>query len=373
MSDHNATDGLCIHEAPEPGQQTENLRITVMTPLIAPGALKAMLPLTSAIRQTVLSARGTIHQIMARRDPRLLILVGPCSIHDVSAAYEYAERLSELHRQYADTFYIIMRTYFEKPRTTIGWRGLINDPRLDGTYDMEAGLHAARDLLLRINALGLPTAVEMLDTVTPHYFADLVSFGAIGARTTESQPHRAMASGLSMPVGFKNGTDGNIQVAIDAMIAARSPQSFLGIDHEGHCCVATTAGNDDGILILRGGKNGTNYHATAILDAVERLRAAQLPERVIVDCSHANARYHPEEQEIVWQTVLRDRPLTHDAVVGIMLESNLHAGRQPFSPQRDTLRYGVSITDGCIDWETTERLLAETCARKGASRITKTP
>jgi len=256
MSDHNATDGLYIHKAPEPGQQTENLRITVMTPLIAPGALKAMLPLTSAIRQTVLSARGTIHQIMARRDPRLLILVGPCSIHDVSAAYEYAERLSELHRQYADTFYIIMRTYFEKPRTTIGWRGLINDPRLDGTYDMEAGLHAARDLLLRINALGLPTAVEMLDTVTPHYFADLVSFGAIGARTTESQPHRAMASGLSMPVGFKNGTDGNIQVAIDAMIAARSPQSFLGIDHEGHCCVATTAGNDDGILILRGGKNG---------------------------------------------------------------------------------------------------------------------
>lgn len=339
--------------------RTENLRITAMTPLIAPGALKAMLPLTRAVSDTVLSARTTISDILAHRDPRLLVIVGPCSIHDVSAAYEYAERLSELHRRYADAFYLVMRTYFEKPRTTVGWRGLINDPHLDGTCDMEAGLHAARELLLRINTLGLPTAVEMLDTVTPHYFADLVSFGAIGARTTESQPHRAMASGLSMPVGIKNGTNGSIQVAIDAMVAARAPQSFLGIDQDGHSCVVMTAGNPDCILILRGGKTVTNYHATAVLDAVEHLRAVQLPERVIVDCSHANSRYHPEEQELVWQSVLRDRALTRHAVVGVMVESNLHAGRQPFSPQRDSLRYGVSITDGCLGWETTERLLEE--------------
>jgi len=338
---------------------TENLHIAATTPLIAPRALKALLPMTDEVCDTVVGARQVVRDIIAHRDPRLLVIVGPCSIHDVPAALEYAERLNVLRQRYADKFYILMRTYFEKPRTTIGWRGLINDPHLDGTCAMEEGLHIGRDLLLRINALGLPTAVEMLDSVTPHYFADLVSFGAIGARTTESQIHRALASGLSMPVGFKNGTDGNIQIAIDALTAARSSQSFLGIDQDGYCCVLTTSGNPDGALILRGGKNSTNYHATAILEAQERLLAAKLSASVIVDCSHANSRYHPTEQELVWKTVIRDRELTHGVTVGVMVESNLCCGKQPITTQREQLQYGVSITDGCIDWETTERMLEE--------------
>ena len=347
---------ICEIEAPS-CQQTEDLRITSMTPLVAPGTLKARLPLNDAMRNTVIGARAAIRDILTQRDSRLLIIIGPCSIHDVAAAYDYAERLNRLRVQYADRLLLVMRTYFEKPRTTVGWRGLINDPRLDGSCDMEAGLVAARELLLRTNALGLPTAVEMLDTITPHYFADLVSFSTIGARTAESQPHRAMASGLSMPIGFKNGTDGSIQIAIDALVASRAPQNFLGIDQQGHCVVAVTSGNDDGTLILRGGKSGTNYHATAILDAREQLRAAHLPDTMIVDCSHANSRYRPEEQELAWTTVLRDRDLVQGAVVGMMVESNLHAGRQPFSAHFESLQYGVSVTDGCIDWPTTERLL----------------
>lgn len=340
-------------------RQTDNLRIASMTPLLPPAALKKQFPLSAAGREIILNARNIIVDIISRRDPRLLVLIGPCSIHDVEAAYRYAEQLQQLHHRYRDTMYIVMRTYFEKPRTTVGWRGLINDPHLDGSHDMGAGLQIARELLLKITALGLPTAVEMLDTVTPHYFADLVSFGSIGARTVESQPHRAMASGLSMPVGFKNGTDGNVRIAIDAMIAARAPQSFLGIDEEGHSSVACTTGNNDGTIILRGGKNATNYHATAIKGVVEQLHSAQLPAGVIVDCSHANSRYHPEEQELVMKTVLRDRDLTDNAVVGVMIESNINPGTQGFSTQCDTLKYGVSITDGCIGWEDTERLLAE--------------
>lgn len=339
--------------------QTDNLRISAMTPLLAPAAMKKQLPLSAIGRENILNSRNTIVNIIARRDPRLLVLIGPCSIHDVDAAYNYAQRLQQMHDRYRDTMYIVMRTYFEKPRTTVGWRGLINDPHLDGSYDMGTGLFIARELLLKITDMGLPTAVEMLDTVTPHYFADLVSFGSIGARTAESQPHRAMASGLSMPVGFKNGTDGNVRIAIDAMIAARAPQGFLGIDEEGHSCVVMTTGNNDGILILRGGKNATNYHATAIKGVVEQLRAAQLPTGLIIDCSHANSRYHPEEQELVWKTVLRDRDLTDNAVIGVMVESNLNPGNQGFSIQPEKLKYGVSITDGCIGWDDTERLLAE--------------
>ncbi len=262
--------------------------------------------------------------------------------------------------------FIVMRTYFEKPRTTTGWRGLINDPHMDGSFAMEDGLHLARELLLRINAMGLPTAVEMLDPVTPQYFADLVSWGAIGARTAESQTHRAMASGLSMPIGFKNATDGNLQVAVDALVSARAPHSFLGIDQDGRSCVVKTTGNPDGVLILRGGTSGTNYHAVAILDAQAMLQAAKLPTAIIVDCSHANSRYHPAEQELVWKTVIRDREFTRNAVVGLMMESNLNAGKQAIPADRSQLRYGVSVTDGCIDWAATEGLLEVAYAALGA-------
>ena len=346
--------------------RTNDLHVTEFTPLIAPRELKAALPITDAVACAVVNARLAIREIIACRDPRLLVVVGPCSIHDVSTALEYAERLEVLRRRYAERFYLVMRTYFEKPRTTTGWRGLINDPHMDGSFAMEDGLRSARELLLRINTLGVPTAVEMLDPVTPQYFADLVSWGAIGARTAESQTHRAMASGLSMPIGFKNGTDGNVQVAVDALLSARAQHSFLGIDQDGRSCVVKTTGNPDGVLILRGGKSGTNYHATAILDAQARLQAANLPTAIMVDCSHANARNNPREQELVWKTVIRDREFTRNAVVGLMVESNLYADKQAIPANPAQLHYGVSVTDGCIDWESTERLFEEAFAALGS-------
>ena len=338
--------------------QTSDLHIASLTPLISSGQLKAQLPVTDQVGLTVVTARQAIREIITQQDSRLLVIVGPCSIHDVAAAMEYASRLNTLRLRYADRLCIVMRTYFEKPRTTIGWRGLINDPHMDGSFAMEDGLRSARELLLRINSLGLPTAVEMLDPVTPQYFADLVSWGAIGARTAESQTHRALASGLSMPIGFKNGTDGNLQIAVDALLAARSPYSFLGIDPEGRACVVRTTGNPDGMLILRGGASGTNYHATAVLEAQRKLRVAHLPTAVVIDCSHANSRYDPAEQELVWKTTIRDRELTEHAVIGLMVESHLHAGKQPIPADLNQLQYGVSITDACVDWETTARMLA---------------
>lgn len=344
---------MCCGEA----ARTENLHVTELAPLLAPGELKTALPITADISRTVVTTRHEIKAIIAHQDPRLLVVIGPCSIHDVSAAYQYAEQLMRLRHRYADRLCIVMRTFFEKPRTTIGWRGLINDPHLDGSFAMEEGLYIARELLLRINCLGLPVAVEMLDPVTAQYFADLISWGAIGARTAESQTHRAMASGLSMPIGFKNGTDGNVQIAVDALVSARSQQCFIGMDQEGRCCVVKTTGNPDGVLILRGGKSGTNYHATAILEARTKLSAANLPTAIVVDCSHANSRYNPAEQELVWKTVIRDRELTDQTVVGLMIESNLFAGKQAIPKDLTQLQYGVSITDACIDWEATERIL----------------
>jgi 3-deoxy-7-phosphoheptulonate synthase len=341
----------------EQSYRTSDLHIAELRPLIASGRLKEMLPVTEEVGRTVVSARQAIREIITHRDQRLLVIIGPCSIHDTVAAMEYAERLHALQQRYADRMCIVMRTYFEKPRTTVGWRGLINDPRMDGSCAMEEGLRLARELLIRINRLGLPTAVEMLDPVTPQYFADLVSWGAIGARTAESQTHRAMASGLSMPIGFKNGTDGNLQIAVDALVSARTPHSFLGMDPEGRSCVVKTTGNPDGMLILRGGKSGTNYHVTAVLEAKESLRAAQLPTAIVIDCSHANSRYNPSEQEIVWKTAIRDRDLTERAVICLMVESNLQAGKQPIPNDHSQLQYGVSITDSCIDWTTTERML----------------
>jgi 3-deoxy-7-phosphoheptulonate synthase len=287
------------------------------------------------------------------------MVVGPCSIHNPKAAMEYAGRLVALRETVADAVELIMRVYFEKPRTTVGWKGLISDPHLDGSQDMETGLRLARRLLVDINALGLPAATEMVGPVVPQYIADLVAWTAIGARTVESQTHREMASGLSMPVGFKNGTDGNLQVALDAMHAASTPHSFLGLDDEGRAAIVHTAGNPDRHLVLRGGGGRTNYDAASVEQAVASLRQRGEPERVLIDCSHGNSRKDHTRQEEVLRDVLGQLAGGSRQVMGVMLESHLHAGQQRLGSDPAALRYGVSITDACIDWQTTERLVVE--------------
>jgi len=335
---------------------TDDLRILGYCKLTEPGRMKRELPLTRTANDTVLRGRKAVERILLKKDRRLLVIVGPCSIHDEAGAYEYAERLAELRRKVSGTMHVIMRVYFEKPRTTVGWKGLINDPNLDGSCDIMAGLRKARKILLRINEIGLPTATEMLEMVTPQYVADLVSWAAIGARTTESQIHRELASGLSMPVGFKNGTDGNLANAINAMVAARAAQTFLGIDQNGRTCIVKTAGNPMGHLVLRGGKR-PNYDTISIDEARLELNAKRLPEAILVDCSHANSKKKFEGQELVWKHVIQQRLLGDEAVIGLMLESNLHEGNQKYAGDASRLKHGVSITDGCISWETTERLL----------------
>lgn len=270
---------------------------------------------------------------------------------------EYASRLNRLREAFKDQLYLVMRVYFEKPRTTIGWKGLINDPHLDGSYDIETGLRKARRLLLDITEMGMPAATEFLDPITPQYLADLVSWAAIGARTTESQTHREMASGLSMPVGFKNGTDGGLQIAMDAMKAAMHPHSFLGIDQEGATCIVRTAGNPDGHVVLRGGRLATNYDAVSIASAVEQLKKAGLRSGLMVDCSHANSGKLHTRQEEVWHNVIGQRAEGNRALIGMMVESHLYDGSQPIPGDLTQLRYGISVTDACVGWETTERML----------------
>ncbi|RJQ83696.1 MAG: 3-deoxy-7-phosphoheptulonate synthase [Desulfobacteraceae bacterium] len=336
--------------------KTYDIRIKDFTQLISPDALKDELPITQASAQTVLSGRRVIQDILTRKDSRLMVITGPCSIHDEHAALEYAQRLSLLQQRVQDTIFLVMRVYFEKPRTTVGWKGLINDPHLDGSYDIINGLRKARRLLGEITALGLPTATELLDPFIPQYIAGLVCWAAIGARTTESQTHREMASGLSMPVGFKNGTDGNLSVAINAMIAAAAPQHFLGIDHNGKASVVRTTGNPFTHLVLRGGRR-PNYDSCSIREMTEMLREKKLPEVAVVDCSHANSRKHHNEQAVVWKDVISQRSAGTDAIVGLMLESNLNEGRQNNTSDMKTMAYGVSITDACISWDKTEELI----------------
>ena len=337
-------------------QATHDLRIEAYIPLMTPDRLKEMLPVSPEAAATVTAGREGIGRILDGQDPRLLVICGPCSIHDEKAAYEYAERLAELNDSVKETLLIVMRVYFEKPRTTVGWKGLINDPAMDGSCDIEAGLYKARQILLRISEMGLPTANEVLEPIIPQYVAGLVSWAAIGARTTESQTHREMASGLSMPVGFKNGTDGSLDVAVNAMLAARAPQSFVGIDQQGHTSVVKTTGNPRCHLVLRGGRR-PNYDSTSIEAARMQLVAHDLPQQVVVDCSHANSMKKHQGQPIVWRNVVEQRVHGNDAICGLMLESNLHEGRQNYSPDPARLRYGVSLTDECISWETTETLL----------------
>jgi 3-deoxy-7-phosphoheptulonate synthase len=339
-----------------------------MEPLIPPRELKVRFPLTDEVSQTVFDARAVMRGILRRQDPRLLVVIGPCSIHDTDAALDYAERLYQAHMRFRARLFIVMRAYLEKPRTTIGWRGLINDPYIDGSFDMNAGLGKARELLLRINALGLPIATEMLDPISPQYMSDLVSLAAIGARTTESQTHRALASGVSMPVGYKNGTDGSVQSAVNAFVSATHPHSFFGINQDGQSTVVKTTGNPDGVVILRGSRTGPNYDAETIAGAERLMRAAGLPPALMIDCSHANSGSDHTRQQVVWETVLRHHIDHDDAVIGMMVESNLYEGKQPILEDRSRLRYGVSITDACVGWDTTELLLREAFDALGARK-----
>lgn len=313
--------------------------------------------MTERSNQTVIEGRELVKRILRRQDTRLLIIVGPCSIHDVDGALEYAKRLNRLREELSDQLCVVMRVYFEKPRTTIGWKGLINDPHLDGSYDIETGLKKARRLLLQITDMGLPAATEFLDPIVPQYTADLVSWAAVGARTTESQTHREMASGLSMPVGFKNATDGSLQIAIDAMTSARTPHNFLGIDQEGVTSIIRTTGNPDGHVVLRGGRLQTNYDTASIATATATLEKAGLPPVLMVDCSHANSGKQHAWQEEVWRSVIAQRAEGNAALIGLMVESYLDEGNQPIPKTVAELHYGVSITDACIGWETTERML----------------
>ena len=335
---------------------TDDLRIKGYKPLIAPKTLKQEIPISAKANEAVVLGRKHIENILQKKDQRLLVIVGPCSIHDEDAALEYAAKLNSLRKQVAETLLVVMRVYFEKPRTSVGWKGMINDPFLDGTCDMTAGLRKARNLLMRITEMGLPTATEMLDTITAQYVADLVSWSAIGARTTESQTHRELASGLSMPVGFKNSTDGNLSSAINALVAARAPQSFLGIDQDGKTCVVKASGNPWVHIVLRGGKR-PNYDPISLEEARLKLIEKDLPEVIMVDCSHANSMKKYQGQAVVWKNVIGQYLADNEAIVGLMLESNLYEGNQTFSGDAASLKYGVSITDECISWETTEQLL----------------
>ncbi len=341
---------------------TSDLHVTRMAPLPSPREFLHRYPATPAIDTFVAASRDAVRRILAGEDPRLLMIVGPCSIHEERAALEYAQRLARLARQVEDRLLVIMRVYFEKPRTTVGWKGLIYDPHLDGSFEMEEGLTRSRRLLRQIADLGLPAATEFLDPFAPQYLADLVSWVAIGARTTESQTHRQLASGLSMPVGFKNSTTGDSQIAVDAMISARSAHAFLGIDGAGRACVVHTSGNPDGHLILRGGQRGPNFGAAAIADALARVQAAGLPPRLLVDCSHANSDKDHTRQAIAFRDVLAQRLGGNGGIAGVMLESHLFPGSQKLGADPAALQYGVSITDACVGWEETEALLSEAAA-----------
>jgi len=299
-----------------------------------------------------------------------LVIVGPCSIHDPKAALDYAKRLADLNNKVQERLLLVMRVYFEKPRTTVGWKGFINDPHLDDSYDMQYGLHAARQLMLDILELGLPIATEFLDPIIPQYTADLVSWAAIGARTIESQTHREMASGLSMPVGLKNATDGSVQRAIDALLSCQSPHSFLGIDQKGLSSIVKTTGNPNTHLVLRGGGGKTNYQTGEVADAAEKLTTANLPEVMMVDCSHANSEKDPARQVDVWNDLLEQRKQPGCPVIGAMLESFIEQGNQSIS---DSLQYGLSITDACMDWETTEKLLTLQSRRDACGTYRRRP
>mgnify|MGYP003958791419 FL=1 len=333
---------------------TDNLNVVDVIPLISPETLKEDLPVSETASETVITARKAIQQILAGKDQRLLVIVGPCSIHDADAAHDYAERLKKLADQVAETILIVMRVYFEKPRTTVGWKGLINDPELNGSHKINEGIKLARKILLATNDIGLPCATETLDPITPQYLADLISWSAIGARTTESQTHRELASGLSMPVGFKNGTNGGLNVALNAMASAQQPHHFLGISQQGASSVIQTSGNNFVHLVLRGGSNGPNFDAVSIHNAADELASAGLPKAIMIDCNHANSGKDPERQELVLRNLILQIKDGDQSIIGTMIESNINGGNQPISKD---MKYGVSVTDACLDWDNTNKIL----------------
>ena len=368
---------MSIEAAAGTQHPTSNLRVSEFTPLPTPQDLMAELPLESHLAAVVERSRDEVRAIMDGVDDRLLVIVGPCSIHDPKAGLEYARRLVSQAEKHREDLLIVMRTYFEKPRTTVGWKGLINDPRLDGSHDIAAGLRAARAFLRQVTALGLPTATEFLEPISPQYVADLVAWGAIGARTTESQIHRQLASGLSMPIGFKNGTDGDLQVALDACSAAAAAQAFLGIDDDGRAALVATAGNPDTHVILRGGRRGPNYSAADVEAASAKLAAKQLNPRLIVDASHANSgKNHHRQAEVALEigSQLESAGAAAGAIAGVMLESFLVGGAQNLDVTagnaegaaggagKDGLVYGQSVTDACMDWDVTASVLGQLAA-----------
>ncbi|ADG09079.1 3-deoxy-7-phosphoheptulonate synthase [Caulobacter segnis] len=348
---------------------TDDLRIEKLQTLSPPARVIGEAPATSSVAEVVGAGRRAVHEILQGRDDRLAVVIGPCSIHDPKAALEYAHRLAAERERHAGELEIIMRVYFEKPRTTVGWKGLINDPDLDGGFRINEGLRLARRVLLDVSAQGLPAACEFLDVTTPQYIADLVAWGAIGARTTESQIHREMASGLSCPVGFKNGTNGDVKVAVDAVMAASQPHHFLAVTKEGRAAIATTTGNADCHLVLRGGKT-PNYDAASVAAAAEVLKKAGLPERIMVDVSHANSGKNHENQPAVVADVCAQVATGASPIMGVMIESHLVAGRQEIVPGKP-LTYGQSVTDACVDWETSVRMLDDLAAAVRAGRAAR--
>ncbi|MCG5501060.1 3-deoxy-7-phosphoheptulonate synthase [Ectothiorhodospira lacustris] len=344
--------------------QTENLNIAAMDYMPSPREIKAQFPLSDAAARTVLTGRKTLCDILDHRDPRLFVVVGPCSIHDPEAGMDYARRLKALADEVSDVMLLVMRVYFEKPRTAVGWKGFINDPYLDDTFRIDEGMAKARRFLMDINELGLPAATEALDPIAPQYYGDLIAWTAIGARTAESQTHREMSSGLSTPVGFKNGTDGDLSVAINAILSAGSPHSFLGIGNDGQSVILRTRGNRYGHLVLRGGNGQPNYDTVSVALAEQALEKAGIPRNIVVDCSHANSSKNPELQPLVMKDVLHQIREGNRSIVGLMVESFLEAGNQPLTADRTRLRYGCSITDACVNWVTTEEMI-----RNGAQML----
>ncbi|HCG91500.1 MAG TPA: 3-deoxy-7-phosphoheptulonate synthase [Dehalococcoidia bacterium] len=348
-----------------------DINILSTEPLITPAQLLNKYPVTEQAAATVLSGRQQVKDILEGKDDRLIVITGPCSIHDEGLALDYTEKLVELSDQVKDELLVIMRVYFEKPRTTVGWKGLLYDPKLNDSFDIEEGLSLARSILLKVADMGMYAGTEFLDPIVPQYLADLVSWGTIGARTTESQIHRQMASGLSMPVGFKNGTDGNTQIAVDAVVSSRSPHGFLGLDKDGQTAIVKTNGNPNGHLVLRGGSTGPNYSATYVADAKKQLEGAGVTPNIIVDCSHGNSNKDHRNQGMAFKEVVSQRAGGNASVVGSMLESNINEGSQKLTENLNDLSYGVSITDACINWDETTELLLWAHEALGQSKTIK--
>lgn len=340
-------------------ERIDNLHVQSQQVLITPAELKKDIPLTEAATDIVIQGRHTVMDILDRKDHRLFLVVGPCSIHDVEAAKDYAHRLKALADEVSDTLYLVMRVYFEKPRTTTGWKGLINDPHINDTFKIEEGLHIARQLLVDLSEIGLPLATEALDPISPQYLSELISWFAIGARTTESQTHREMSSGLSSAVGFKNGTDGGLDVATNALLSVLSPHSFLGINQEGQVSIINTTGNPYGHIVLRGGSGKPNYDSVNVAIAEKALEKAGVTKNIMVDCSHANSNKDPALQPLVMENVTNQILEGNQSIIGLMVESNINWGNQKIPANLDEMAYGVSITDACIDWETTEKSIRQ--------------